>query len=71
MPGFPDEVDSAFPEDATCAQLCDEAAILNALRYIQYLEGRVRRLRKENRALRLRKIVYAWRVAVLIVSRSF
>ena len=63
------EAHSIGPEDMTFAHLYDMVAILsNALRYIEYLEGRNQRLRQENTALGLRRIVYAWRVTTLIVS---
>lgn len=69
--GFLDgrEADSRVPEDAISVYFSNRAVVLsNALRYIQYLEGRNERLRQENTALGLTKIAYAWRIITGIVS---
>ena len=71
--GFPDggEGDSIVPEDATSAYSSNKVVILsNTLRYIRYLEGRNQRLRQENTALGLMRIIYAWRMLTGIVSDS-
>jgi hypothetical protein len=69
--GFPDggEADSIVSENATSAHFSNKVAILsNALRYIQYLEGRKQRLRQEKTALGLKRIIYAWGMMTAIVS---
>ncbi|KAH6664293.1 hypothetical protein B0J14DRAFT_569956 [Halenospora varia] len=62
--GYPDgEGDSIVPEDATCAYFSKKVVILSdTLRFMQYLEGRNKRLRQENTALGLIRIIYAWRM---------
>lgn len=72
--GFPDTrgADPIDPQDATPAHLHDQVVVLsNALGYIRHLESRVQLLRQENTALRLKKIIHAWRMTVLIVSGCF
>jgi hypothetical protein len=69
--GFPDggEANSIVPAGVTSACFSNKEVILsNALRYIQYLEDRNQRLRQENTALGLMRIVYAWRIMTGIVS---
>jgi hypothetical protein len=69
--GFLDggEANSIVPEDATSGYFSNKVVILsNALRYIQYLEGRNQRLPQENIALGLTRIIYAWRMMTGIVS---
>lgn len=69
--GFPDggEANSIVPEDVTSVHFSNKVVILsNALRYIQYLEGPNQRLRQENTALGLTRIIYAWRIMTGIVS---
>src|SRR3954447_10533469 len=71
--GSPDggEGNSIAPQDATSVYSSNKVVILSdTLRYIQYLEGRNRRLRQENTALGLMRIIYVWRMIHRIVSDS-